>query len=225
MSFKEKIKSVFKNADPAKKDEVIAAVKDAFNDIETSQPTSEQKYMDATLADGTVIMIEPGVEVDAAVTVAVDGEIVPVEDATHELADGTMIRTEGGIIVEVISPEGEAVEEEVMSDEATKTESVPSPKTVIERTEVERKFNQLKKEVEERDAKIEALEKSAKEMSEKFEAAEKSHLEKLEDMTKKLEETIEAVLDFSAVAPTEKVKTSVSTTSKLKSIKRTFRRN
>lgn len=215
MSFKEKIKGLFKDVDASKKEEVISAVKDAFNDIETSETVA--KFIDATLADGTPIMIEPAIEVGGAVTVAMDGEIVPVEDASHELADGTVIVTVGGVIEEVITPEGEAVEEEEMSEEApiAKTE-MPSPKTVIERTEVERKFAEEKAELE---SKITALEEANKELSEKFSEAEKAHEAKIEELFNKVEQTLEVVLDFSAEAPTEKPKVSSSPLNKIKNVK------
>lgn len=215
MSFKEKIKGLFKDVDASKKEEVISAVKDAFNDIETSETVA--KFIDATLADGTPIMIEPAIEVGGAVTFPVDGEIVPVEDASHELADGTVIVTVGGVIEEVITPEGEAVEEEEMSEEAPIAKAeMPSPKTVIERTEVERKFAEEKAELE---SKITALEEANKELSEKFSEAEKAHEAKIEELFNKVEQTLEVVLDFSAEAPTEKPKVSSSPLNKIKNVK------
>jgi len=63
-----------------------------------------QKFVEATLVDGTVVSVEPAVEVGAVVSVIGDGgELLPAPDASHELQDGTLIVTEGGIIVEVIA--------------------------------------------------------------------------------------------------------------------------
>ena len=63
-----------------------------------------QKFVEATLVDGTVVSVEPAVEVGAVVSVIGDGgEMLPAPDASHELQDGTLIVTEGGIIVEIVA--------------------------------------------------------------------------------------------------------------------------
>jgi hypothetical protein len=63
-----------------------------------------QKFVEATLVDGTVVSVEPAVEVGAVVSVIGDGgELLPAPDASHELQDGTLIVTEGGIIVEIVA--------------------------------------------------------------------------------------------------------------------------
>jgi hypothetical protein len=63
-----------------------------------------QKFVEATLVDGTVVSVEPAVEVGAVVSVIGDGgEMLPAPDASHELQDGTLVVTEGGIIVEVVA--------------------------------------------------------------------------------------------------------------------------
>jgi hypothetical protein len=76
--------------------------------------TVEQKFEDVKLVDGTIVRIEPAVEVGASVEViSEDGETIPAPDAEHELESGAIIRTEGGIIVEV----NEVVEEEAKDEE------------------------------------------------------------------------------------------------------------
>jgi hypothetical protein len=63
-----------------------------------------QKFVEATLVDGTVVSVEPAVEVGAVVSVIGDGgEMLPAPDASHELQDGTLVVTEGGIIVEIVA--------------------------------------------------------------------------------------------------------------------------
>jgi hypothetical protein len=62
------------------------------------------KFVEATLVDGTVVSVEPAVEVGAVVSVIGDGgEMLPAPDASHELQDGTLVVTEGGIIVEIVA--------------------------------------------------------------------------------------------------------------------------
>ena len=63
-----------------------------------------QKFVEATLVDGTVVSVEPALEVGAVVSVIGEGgEMLPAPDASHELQDGTVVVTEGGLIVEIIA--------------------------------------------------------------------------------------------------------------------------
>ena len=139
------------------KHNIEALKKLAFNETveEVAEPTeettetteTEQAFVDAQLSDGTIVNIEPDIELGASVAVATEEGIVTAEDAEHELASGERILTVGGIITEIIATEEEVVEEEV-ADEIEEEEmndevSAPNPKTVIERTEVEKKFAEL----------------------------------------------------------------------------------
>jgi len=89
----------------------------------------EVAFLDAKLVDGTIVRIEPAIEVGAVVKV-IDEEANELDapDGDHELEDGTIIRTEGAVVVEVITPEAEEegpeaeaeeVEEEMASEEST----------------------------------------------------------------------------------------------------------
>lgn len=81
---------------------------------ETEVDEVELKFEDAKLVDGTIVRIEPAVEVGAKVAViSEDGETVEAPDGQHELEEGTIVRTEGGVIVEILEPE---VEEEAGKD-------------------------------------------------------------------------------------------------------------
>lgn len=61
------------------------------------------KFVDATLADGTAVKVEPEVEEGASVVVVTaDGEEVPAPDGEHALADGRVIVTTDGVIIQVI---------------------------------------------------------------------------------------------------------------------------
>ena len=85
--------------------------------------TTEEAFVDAKLVDGTIVRVEPALEIGASVAViGEDGETVPAPDGEHELESGEVVRTEGGVIVEIMTPEpveeeaGE-VEEEMASEE------------------------------------------------------------------------------------------------------------
>lgn len=86
--------------------------------------TTEEAFVDAKLVDGTIVRVEPALEIGASVAViGEDGETVPAPDGEHELESGEVVRTEGGVIVEIMTPEpveeeaGEEKEEEMASEE------------------------------------------------------------------------------------------------------------
>lgn len=89
------------------------------------EETVEAAFLDAKLVDGTIVRVEPAVEVGASVKV-IDEEANEIDapDGDHELEDGTIIRTEGAVIVEVMAPEAEEEdsEEEVEAEEKEKEE-------------------------------------------------------------------------------------------------------
>jgi hypothetical protein len=73
---------------------------------------TEEKFEDAKLVDGTIVRYEV-LEIGAALSVVgEDGEIVPAPDGEHELESGDIVRTEGGVIVEIMTPEPVAEEAE-----------------------------------------------------------------------------------------------------------------
>jgi len=85
--------------------------------------TTEEAFVDAKLVDGTIVRVEPALEIGASVAViGEDGETVPAPDGEHELESGEVVRTEGGVIVEIMTPEpveeeAEEVEEEMATEE------------------------------------------------------------------------------------------------------------
>jgi len=85
---------------------------------------TEEKFEDAKLVDGTIVRYE-SLEIGAALSVVgEDGEVVPAPDGEHELESGEVVRTEGGVIVEIMTPEpveeeAEEEKEEEMAAEET----------------------------------------------------------------------------------------------------------
>jgi hypothetical protein len=78
---------------------------------------TEEKFEDAKLVDGTIVRYEV-LEIGAALSVVgEDGEIVPAPDGEHELESGDIVRTEGGVIVEIMTPEPVAEEAEEEKEE------------------------------------------------------------------------------------------------------------
>jgi hypothetical protein len=128
------------------KDEAKEEVKKEFD---------REKFEDVSLLDGTVIMVEPALEVGAAV-VAMDEEIpVPLPVGEYELNDGRiLVVVEAGVIdaINEASTEEEVIEEEL--NEEVKTESTDKEREarrVIESIVTEKVFaleEKFKKQIE-----------------------------------------------------------------------------
>jgi C4-type Zn-finger protein len=80
----------------------------------------EVKMESAVLTDGTVIKWDGQLVVGSTIIVqSADGDI-PAPDATHELEDGTLVTTVGGVVTEIIEPaEGPMPQEEMAKEFAT----------------------------------------------------------------------------------------------------------
>ncbi len=95
---------------------VLFGTDDTTTEVETTEESVEAAFLDAKLVDGTIVRVEPAVEVGAVVKVIDEAaNEIDAPDGDHELEDGTIIRTEGAVIVEVMVPEAE--EEEVEEEE------------------------------------------------------------------------------------------------------------
>jgi hypothetical protein len=94
---------------------------------ETTEAVVEHSFEDAKLIDGTIVRIEPAIEIGATVEViSEDGETLAAPDASHELESGSVIRTEGGIIVEVLEAEAPAEEEEAKEEKEEEMAAEPA---------------------------------------------------------------------------------------------------
>ena len=91
--------------------EMVVAKMPQIKKLLFSEKTAEA-FVDAKLVDGTIIRYE-SLEIGATLSVVgEDGEIVAAPDGQHELESGEVVRTEEGVIVEVLEPEAEEVDEE-----------------------------------------------------------------------------------------------------------------
>jgi hypothetical protein len=132
--------------------ETLDKVKKLIFGEETAKATvTKIKLMAAELADGTMINIDPALEVGAMVTVEVEGVVAPMPNGEYPLADGTVVTVMEGAITDI--KEVEAEEEEEMETEATpKAETVTEAKIrkIIESTETvfNEQFAKLTEELE-----------------------------------------------------------------------------
>ena len=158
------IKSIFKTEGVDIENDSQEFAETTENNVEETTETVKEKFEDVVLADGTVAQVEPEVVVGAAVVVDADGELLPAPDGRHELSDGRVISTEGGVIVEVEEAEEEAepeveaesIEEEEMSSPLSEAQEREAKK-IIESVVTEKVFgmeatiseenNELKEEI------------------------------------------------------------------------------
>ena len=113
----------------------LSAIKKVL--AEEENPEDSVQLEDVKKVDGTILRIEPAIEVGATVQViGEDAELIEAPDGDHELESGDVIKTEGGIIIEVLAVEGEpeAVVEEEMSEEAPVVAEAPKGLNVEELT-------------------------------------------------------------------------------------------
>lgn len=113
----------------------LSAIKKVL--AEEENPEDSVQLEDVKKVDGTILRIEPAIEVGATVQViGEDAELIEAPNGDHELESGDVIKTEGGIIIEVLAVEGEpeAVVEEEMSEEAPVVAEAPKGLNVEELT-------------------------------------------------------------------------------------------
>ena len=164
--------------------------------VEATPEVTEVKLMSAELADGTVVNIEPALEVGAMVTVEVEGEVAPMPNGEYPLADGTVVTVAEGAITDI--KEVEAEEEEAMETEATQepvAETVTEAKIrkIIESTETV--FN-------------EQIEKLSNEL-ETVKAEFAKYKEEADTKEKAMFTAVEELANESSVAPIKKKRSGV----------------
>ncbi len=141
--------------------------KEAFEKIKKLLFSDEKKFEEAKLADGTIIQWEGEIgEGVAIMVVSEDGNTMPAPDGTHELVDGTMVTTVGGLVTAI-----EKQEEEASDFEAAFAKHVEDFSKVIERvTNLEKKLAEYESKFSSISEEVKNTEKS---VTDKFSAIEK----------------------------------------------------
>ena len=98
---------------------VISVIDGVISDIKAV----EVQLMAAELADGTMINIEPALEIGASVTIESEGAVAPIPSGEYSLADGTLITVVDGLISDIKAAEVES---------APEAPAAAAPETVIE---------------------------------------------------------------------------------------------
>jgi hypothetical protein len=101
----------FKKMNKINLESVISTLKSVFADAE-GEVVVEEKFGEAILVDGTIVKWEGDLVEGAALVVVLPEGEVAAPDGVHELEDGTIIETAGGLVVSI-----QAVGEEVEVEE------------------------------------------------------------------------------------------------------------
>jgi len=108
----------FKKMNKLNLESVISTLKSVFSDAEVDETPTEENFEEATLVDGTIVKWEGTLAEGTALVVVMQEGEVAAPDGIHELSDGTIIETAGGLVVN-IQAMGEEVEEETYDNEFT----------------------------------------------------------------------------------------------------------
>ena len=118
----------------------------------------EQKFEQAKLEDGTIVMWEGELTTGAALFVVDEqGVQMPAPDGEHKLEDGTIVSTAGGLVVTVTPAEAEAEAEIEIEVEDKKSEDMAG--------ELEMLVEKLAEKLAALEAKIEEMSKKPESMS------------------------------------------------------------
>jgi preprotein translocase subunit YajC len=103
-----------------------------------------EKFNSAKLADGTEVMWDGELaEGTAIMVVAEDGNQMPAPDAAHELEDGTIVTTVGGLVTS-IEPKSEVEVEVEMAEDDTMAKHEERMKSIEDKmAEIETKMNEM----------------------------------------------------------------------------------
>jgi hypothetical protein len=114
----------FKKMNKLNLESVISTLKSVFADAEVEE-TTEENFAEATLVDGTIVKWEGELADGTALVVVMPEGEVAAPDGIHELSDGTIVETAGGLVVNIeAAGEQKKEEEEEMYDLEFTTEQL-----------------------------------------------------------------------------------------------------
>ena len=133
------------------KNEIIEKVKELLFSKPEVKEEVENKFIDAELENGTKIKVDGELVPESPVFVLdEEGNETPAPDGEHKLSDGSIVKTEGGIIVEVMPADIVDVVEDLVEKKEEKMEEVKLEENV-EMSEIEmikEKLTALEKKIE-----------------------------------------------------------------------------
>ena len=114
----------FKKMNKLNLESVINTLKSVFADAEVEE-TTEDNFAESTLVDGTIVKWEGELADGTALVVVMPEGEVAAPDGIHELTDGTIVETAGGLVVNIeaaADQEKKEEEEEMYDNEFTSEE-------------------------------------------------------------------------------------------------------
>lgn len=106
--------------------------------------TKVEKFNEAKLADGTVVMWDGEIgEGTAIMVVSEDGNQMPAPDATHELEDGTLVTTVGGLVTSIEAKKEVEAKVEMAEDDSMAKHEERMKSMEDKMAEIETKMNEM----------------------------------------------------------------------------------
>jgi hypothetical protein len=198
----------FKKMNKLNLESVISTLKSVFADAEVEE-TTEDNFAEATLVDGTIVKWEGELADGTALVVVMPEGEVAAPDGIHELSDGTLIETAGGLVVniEAASDQEKKEEEEEMYDNEFTTEMVNEliEKAVAKYAEAfTASLDLVKSENESLKAELAEVKNSKEELKNEFSATLNKVGEELEEIAKSEPSTASKPQEFKALTRAER---------------------
>lgn len=187
---------------------VISTLKSVFADAEVEE-TVEQKFEEATLVDGTIVKWEGELAEGVALVVVMPEGEVAAPDGIHELSDGTVVETAGGLVVniEAIDAQKEEEKEEEMYDNEFTSEMVNEliEKAVAKYAEAfTASLDLIKSENESLKVELAEIKSSKEELKNEFSSTLNKVGEELEEIVKSESATASKPQEFKALSRAER---------------------
>jgi len=198
----------FKKMNKLNLESVISTLKSVFSDAEVEE-TVEQKFEEATLVDGTIVKWEGDLAEGVALVVVMPEGEVAAPDGIHELSDGTVVETAGGLVVniEAIDAQKEEEKEEEMYDNEFTSEMVSEliEKAVAKYAEAfTASLDLIKSENESLKVELAEIKSAKEELKNEFSATLNKVGEELEEIVKAEPSTSSKPQEFKALSRAER---------------------
>ena len=198
----------FKKMNKLNLESVISTLKSVFADAEVEE-TVEQKFEEATLVDGTIVKWEGELAEGVALVVVMPEGEVAAPDGIHELSDGTVVETAGGLVVniEAIDAQKEEEKEEEMYDNEFTSEMVNEliEKAVAKYAEAfTASLDLIKSENESLKVELAEIKSSKEELKNEFSSTLNKVGEELEEIVKSESATASKPQEFKALSRAER---------------------
>jgi len=199
----------FKKMNKLNLESVISTLKSVFSDAEVEE-TTEDNFAEATLVDGTIVKWEGELADGTALVVVMPEGEVAAPDGIHELSDGTLIETAGGLVVNIeaaADQEKKEEEEEEMYDNEFTSEELNEliEKAVAKYAEAfTASLDLVKSENESLKAELAEVKNSKEELKNEFSATLNKVGEELEEIAKSEPSTASKPQEFKALSRAER---------------------